>query len=281
MERVAAVVSTYNRKRMLRECLKSLLKQTRPPDTVIVIDGPSTDGTNEMVKKEFPQVNYIRIYENIGGAGQFYIGIKLAYNRGYNWIWVMDDDVIVVKRDGLETLLKIAHKLRSAGIPVGAVIPLQPVHGKLVQVGSLSIFVGGLISRNAISKAGFPRHDFFIYYDDVEYSYRIMRAGFAIKHAPPILEHRGWPQRKHLSIRIKGKEYRLPILSGKRMYYLVRNGIIFAKSYSQITLLLRIVVGAIIRAFQYALILRQLDVPFYVARGITEGFLNMTGRRFS
>lgn len=277
-EKVAAVISTYNRKELLHNCIKSILTQTCPPETIIVVDGSSTNETSEMIKKEFPQVKYIRIRENIGGAGQFYIGIKLAYKRDYDWIWVMDDDVEVVKRNGLETLLESAHKLRSA--PVGAVIPLQLVQGKLAQVGPLSIFVGGLISRDAVSKAGFPRHDFFIYYDDVEYAYRIMCAGFAIKYAPPILEHRGWPQRKHLSIRIKKKEHRLPILSGKRMYYLVRNGIIFAKNYSQFTLLLRIVMGAVIRALQYGVILKRYDVSCYIILGIVEGFLNITGRRF-
>jgi GT2 family glycosyltransferase len=280
-ERIAAVISTYNRKELLRSCIKSLLTQIRPPDAIIVVDGPSTDGTREMINKEFPQVSYIRIHEDIGGAGQFYIGIKIAYKKGYDWVWLMDDDVEVVKREGLKTLLKIAHELRSAGIPIGALIPLQLVRGRLVQVGPLSIFVGGLISRDAISKAGFPRHDFFIYYDDVEYAFRIICAGFAVKYGPPILEHRGWPRRKHLSIRMKGKEHRLPILSGKRMYYLVRNGIIFAKNYSQFTLLLRIIMGSIVRALQYVVILRRYEMPCYIARGIIEGFLNMTGNRFS
>lgn len=278
-ERVVAVISTYNRKELLSTCIKSLLTQIRPPDAIIVVDGPSTDGTREMVNKEFPQVNYIRIREDIGGAGQFYIGIKIAYKKGYDWIWLMDDDVEVVKRDGLKTLLKRAHELRSAGIPIGALIPFQLVRGKLVQVGPLSIFVGGLISRDAISKAGFPRHDFFIYYDDVEYAFRIICAGLAIKYGPPILEHKGWPQRRQFSICFLKKVYSLPILSKKRTYYLARNSIIFAKEYKLMSLLVRTIAGSLIRAVAYSVLLREITTPLYVMRGILEGFLNITGKR--
>ncbi len=42
---VAAVVVTYNRKVLLKECLDALLAQTRPLDSIIVVDNASTDGT--------------------------------------------------------------------------------------------------------------------------------------------------------------------------------------------------------------------------------------------
>jgi len=274
-ESVAAVVSTYNRKDYLRKCVNSLLRQTRIPDEIIVIDGPSTDGTREMIKNEFPQVTYIRIEENIGGAGQFYIGLKTAYRRGHDFVWVMDDDVEIIRRDGLEILLRIYYA-ESEKAPIGAVIPLQLTGGKIARVGPLSIFVGGLIPRKVIEKVGFPRYDFFIYYDDVEYAFRILNAGFAIKYAPPILEHKGWPQRRSWTIRLMGREYTLPILTKKRMYYLVRNGIIFTRTYKQHRWLASVLAGAILRAIPYAAILNEYDLPLYVARGIIEGFLNIT-----
>jgi len=278
-ESVAAIVSTYNRKNFLRACLKSLLHQIRAPDEIIVVDGPSTDGTDEMVRSEFPKVTYVRVEDDIGGAGQFHIGMKIAYRRGHDFIWVMDDDVEVVRRDGLEMLLKIYYA-ESEKAPVGAVIPLQLTGGRIARVGPLSIFVGGLIPRKVVERVGFPRYDFFIYYDDVEYAYRILKAGFIIKYAPPILERRGWPQRKAWTISLMGKEYTLPILSKKRMYYLVRNGIVFAKGYALQSLLLRIVIGAILRSLSYVVIQNQPDLPFYVMRGIVEGFLGMTDKRF-
>lgn len=86
--KVAAVVVTYNRKELLRECLNALLNQTRPLDEIIVIDNASTDGTQEMIAKEFPYITYVLMSENIGGAGGFHEGMKLAYEKGYDWIWV-------------------------------------------------------------------------------------------------------------------------------------------------------------------------------------------------
>jgi GT2 family glycosyltransferase len=278
--KVVAVVSTYNRPHELRRCLLSLLSQDSTSlKTIIVIDGSETDETEQMIRKEFPQVKYVRIRENIGGAGQFYIGLKLACRKGCDWVWVMDDDVEIIRKDGLKILLDKAYELKNRGIPVGAVIPLQLANGHVAKVGPLSIFVGGLISKEAIMKVGFPRYDFFIYYDDVEYVYRIIRAGFSIKYAPPILEHKGWVQRPSFCIRILKRRYCLPILTRKRMYYLTRNGIIFSKQYGLPILLLRIIIGSLIRALAYAFILRDLLMPVYVIRGIIEGFLCVTKTR--
>jgi len=278
--KVIAVVSTYNRPHELRRCLLSLLSQESTSlKTIIVIDGSETDETEQMIRKEFPQVKYIRIHENVGGAGQFYIGLKLACKEGCDWVWVMDDDVEIVRKDGLRILLDEAYKLKNRGISVGAVIPLQLVDGRVAKVGPLSIFVGGLISKEAIMKVGFPRYDFFIYYDDVEYAYRIIRAGFRVKYAPPILEHKGWPQRQSFCISMFNRKYCLPILTRKRMYYLTRNGIIFSKKYGLPILLLRIIIGSLIRALAYAFILRDLLLPMHVIRSIIEGFLCITKSR--
>jgi GT2 family glycosyltransferase len=278
-DKVVAVVSTYNKPNDLRRCLYSLLSQIFAPKIILVVDGSETDETKQMIHREFPQVKYVRIRENVGGSGQFYIGLKLAYKEGYDWIWVMDDDVEIVRNDGLRILLNKAYELKNKGVPLGAIIPLQLAKGRIAKVGPLSIFVGGLISREAIMKVGFPRHDFFIYYDDVEYAYRIIRAGFSIKYAPPILEHKGWAQRTSFRIRIFKREYSLPILSKKRMYYLTRNGIIFSKQYRLPILLLRIIAGSLIRALAYTIFLRDLFTPVYVMRGIIEGFLSIAKTR--
>ena len=55
-ESVCAVVVTYNRKRLLLECLESLKKQTRPIDAIYIIDNASTDCTPEILLKN----NYIQ-----------------------------------------------------------------------------------------------------------------------------------------------------------------------------------------------------------------------------
>lgn len=113
-EKVAAVVVTYNRKELLRECLGGILSQTRPVDALIIVDNHSTDGTPESLKQlsfihEIPyklndnaeisnvvrstqvpgrdiSVHYVRTRKNIGGAGGFHEGMKRACGKGYNWV---------------------------------------------------------------------------------------------------------------------------------------------------------------------------------------------------
>ena len=59
--RVCAVVVTYNRKILLRECLLALEGQTRRPETILVIDNCSTDGTDAMLAKEFGHLSRLRL----------------------------------------------------------------------------------------------------------------------------------------------------------------------------------------------------------------------------
>ena len=79
--RVCAVVVTYNRRVLLRECLLSLESQTRRPDAILVVDNCSTDATEAMLAEEFGHLSHLRLPVNGGGAGGFHEGMKWAYHR--------------------------------------------------------------------------------------------------------------------------------------------------------------------------------------------------------
>ena len=51
------------------------------------------------------RVVYAPQTDNLGGAGGFSVGVKVAYDLGAEWFWVMDDDVAVLP-DGIEKLAK-------------------------------------------------------------------------------------------------------------------------------------------------------------------------------
>src|SRR5215813_3941034 len=76
--RVAAVVVTYNRRDLLLESLAAVLAQTRAPDSVIVVDNASEDGTAAAVREGFPGVQVAELARNSGGAGGFAAGLALA-----------------------------------------------------------------------------------------------------------------------------------------------------------------------------------------------------------
>ncbi len=90
--KVSAMMLTHNRKNWLREAIKSVLNQTYKNFELIIIDNASTDGTKEMVEKEFDdeRIVYVRNKKNIypGAENQM---INLAKGE---YIAVCDDDDI-------------------------------------------------------------------------------------------------------------------------------------------------------------------------------------------
>ena len=89
---VAALVATVNRRDLLHKHITQLLAQTRPLNEIIVVDNASDDGTFEMLQTEFPSVTVIRFEENMGNVGGIASGLELAFEKGHDWFWVMDDD---------------------------------------------------------------------------------------------------------------------------------------------------------------------------------------------
>lgn len=86
--KISVVVPTYNRRELLKRALLSVFSQTSLPTEVIVIDDGSTDGTEAMLHREFPQVNYYR-QENLGVSAARNLGIQQASG---DWLAFLDSD---------------------------------------------------------------------------------------------------------------------------------------------------------------------------------------------
>ncbi|BAZ98393.1 MULTISPECIES: glycosyltransferase [Methanothermobacter] len=144
--KICAVVVTYNRKDLLVECLEALRRQTGPLDAIYIIDNASTDGTPHLLMeggyidnpdgsvKNLPdhhggslKIVYVRLNENTGGAGGFYEGVKRAFHDGYDWIWLMDDDV-EPEEYTLEKLLRASERIPE---DISAVAPVRFFQGSL------------------------------------------------------------------------------------------------------------------------------------------------------
>lgn len=195
-EKVAVVVVTFNRKDLLKECLNGVLNQTRKVDKIFIIDNASTDGTTDFLEKEGflknDLINYEKMSVNGGSAGGFNEGIKKAYQKGYDWLWLMDDDV-KMKNDGLENLLKFKNismcihgrKTYLDGIfldwedyidvPTGRTFGshdsyFYKYNKKFVTI-NFGCFEGMLIHRDVVKKIGLPDKRFFIKGDDTVYGF--------------------------------------------------------------------------------------------------------------
>ena len=87
-QEISVIIPTYDRAGLLPRALHSVLGQSRPPTEVLVVDDGSTDGTERLVRSEFPTVRYSR-QENRGVAAARNHGIREA--RG-EWVAFLDSD---------------------------------------------------------------------------------------------------------------------------------------------------------------------------------------------
>lgn len=190
--KIAAVVVTYNRKQLLEESIQSLLKQTYQGLDILVIDNASTDGTEELVSQfTDPRVIYINTGSNLGGAGGFQFGVNQGVERGYDYLWLMDDDSIP-QPSALRKLIDFAQSHSNFGFLSSKVlwkdhslckmnIPKKSLKAKLDQFDDgpqsiiMATFVSFFVSTKVVKQVGLPIKEFFIWADDLEYSRRISR----------------------------------------------------------------------------------------------------------
>jgi GT2 family glycosyltransferase len=225
MDKVIAVIVTYNRQQLLSHCINALKKQTHKVD-ILVINNGSTDNTAAWLKKQ-KDIDHIS-QENVGSGGGFYTGIKTAYERGYNWIWLMDDDGFP-KEDALEKLLDNDDDellLRNCAVvdkADGKSFVWKTLHYKNIDEVKDNVihniahpFNGTLLHRRIVERVGFPNPKLFLWGDETEYYYRIIK-----KNAIPFCTYtRSIHYHPATSFSYKQEwDYK----SGWKMYYYIRN----------------------------------------------------------
>jgi GT2 family glycosyltransferase len=92
---VIAVVVTYNARDLLRECLRSLSDQDYPNLRTVVVDNASTDGSEEVVRMEFPRAILAECEENLGFGPGADAGIRRALDEGAAWVFLLNNDATV------------------------------------------------------------------------------------------------------------------------------------------------------------------------------------------
>jgi GT2 family glycosyltransferase len=92
---VSIVVPAYNRMALTRQFLQSFQLVTYPNFEIIVVDDGSTDGTPEMIARDFPRVRLLRQSGNLWWTKATNIGIRDALARNARYILTINDDVTV------------------------------------------------------------------------------------------------------------------------------------------------------------------------------------------
>ena len=210
--KICAVIVTYNRLDKLKKTLDAYDKQTRTVDKIIVVDNASKEDTKEYLKtwqssESKTQKVVVTLDTNMGGSGGFYYGMKKAKEIGFDYLFIADDDAYP-EESAFEKIENAINKYHVEALCTRVTEPkginLQHrrrtyrKHLRHKEIGydisnyekeyfecELFSFVGAVISNKVVEKCGYPNKDYFIWFDDTEYAYRV-KENFKILCIPSI-----------------------------------------------------------------------------------------------
>lgn len=208
------VIVTYNRLDLLMECITCCLKQTIPFEKIIIVNNCSTDGTDLYLKQFESDKRFVICAQkmNLGGAGGFCEGLKVSGKLDLDWTLIIDDDAMI-SHDYIERCDDFLRKNPNVQACSGTVYTegkIQQNHRRLIVSTllhleknmpihayekkcfryDLATFCGLMISRKALKEIGFPKSEYFIWYDDTEYSMRLKRYGGIVNVNSAKLNHK-------------------------------------------------------------------------------------------
>jgi len=211
LPKVIIVVISHNQINYSLNCLFSISKLNYYNYDILFIDNGSRDGTYEVIKSNFPEINLIQLKNNIGAAGGRNLGINFALNRDFDYIFFLDNDAIV-EPDTLTELIRVASgNLEIVG--VGAITYYFGNPSKIWNFGGRidwlrgffidthqnklnecvfdnfnmvdSFPIGfGIIKCEIIKKIGNIDEKYFIYFEEADWHIRIKRLGYKLAVTP-------------------------------------------------------------------------------------------------
>lgn len=209
---VSVIIVNYKTCNLVVDCIKSIYNLTKKVDfEIIVVDNNSVDGSVETIQSLYPQVQVIPLQENIGFGKANNVGVEKAHGK---YVFFLNSDTVL-----LNNALCIFYEYMEANPRVGIcggnlyTAELSPnmsyapfpslwkeiisMLGVIHQSCSVELFnhgekkaINGYISgadmfvRRSLCHDKFFDPDFFMYYEDVELSYRIKKRGYEIHSIP-------------------------------------------------------------------------------------------------
>jgi hypothetical protein len=110
---VTISIVSYCQKNLLNRCLAQLSSLTLPTTwQIVVVDNNSSDGSADMVAKDYPWVRLIRLKKNLGFAG----GHNTAYAQTDSSVFIVLNPDVIVLPGSLETLVEVFEKFPKAAV---------------------------------------------------------------------------------------------------------------------------------------------------------------------
>jgi hypothetical protein len=201
---VSVIVPNWNGMDCLRDCLKSLEKLSYGNYETIVVDNGSTDGSREMVAKEFQRVRLVASPTNLGFAGGCNLGFKAAEGE---IIAVLNNDA-TVQNSWLSELVNTLCQDTGIGVTSGIIFYDNPCniiwsagaridavtgfdwrvgHGtkidELAGIEDLDYLPGCALvfRRNTIDRIGLFNENYFLYCEELDWTFCAKRLGYKCK----------------------------------------------------------------------------------------------------
>ncbi|SEJ54723.1 hypothetical protein SAMN04488058_11072 [Deinococcus reticulitermitis] len=201
--RVAVILLNWRNYSDTLECIDSIVSSGIDLRDVIVVDNDSQDESVNIIRRSIPDLEVLESGHNGGFAYGCNVGIRIALERNYPYIWLLNNDTLVNKQT-LSEMLNIFSKPanREIGI-VGSLIrylkfpyEIQALGGgsinyltgqtkNILEFGNLDRldYITGasmLISRRVFERIGLLDERYFMYWEDVEFCVRAKKAGFGV-----------------------------------------------------------------------------------------------------
>ncbi|GHU53898.1 hypothetical protein FACS1894132_07400 [Clostridia bacterium] len=208
MKSVAVVICNYNKKNFVLNCIKSVFASNFTNFDLIVVDNASNDGSVQEINEQFAdRLTLLVNDENLGGSGGFNRGMEYAMEKGYKYIHLLDNDVVIDK-NAISSLYEFMEKHIDAGVcgslilrmdkpdiiqDYGANIDLENFTPKanfkdkkadknLIKYLECDYVAAcsAMYRLETLQKTGAINKDFFLYWDDMSLSKEILLAGYKV-----------------------------------------------------------------------------------------------------
>jgi len=123
MNKVLVITVTYNGMKWIENCLRSVSLSSTHAD-IMVIDNCSADGTAEFIRSNFPDVELIESKSNLGFGQGNNIALGKALERGYDYVYLLNQDAYLEK-DTLGEMLATFELSKSMKERFGILSPMQ------------------------------------------------------------------------------------------------------------------------------------------------------------
>jgi len=209
--RVSIIILNWNSYQVTLDCLLSLQKIDYANFEIVLVDNGSIDGSPAKLLANAPEIRLIRNATNLGFAGGCNVGIRDALHRGTDYVLLLNNDTIVAP-DFLSQLVRVAESDEK----IGAVSPKilffdhpdrlnyaggeqrqwrlfpkvfglrQLDDGSYDKIREVSFLTGCafLIKAEVVRKIGVMEQIYFHFYEDIEWSLRVLKAGYKTFYVP-------------------------------------------------------------------------------------------------